>query len=134
MITIPESFTLYIDIAIIILYCAAFIIGYRKGFFVQIISTIGTILCFVLAWRYASIGAKFFRIFPKSLTPLQDTIMKDAIYAYANEIAWFFVLFIAFRILLFIFEKFIGGLRKIPVVKQASGLLGGILGVIVMTV
>ena len=27
-----------------------------------------------------------------------------------------------------------GGLRKIPVVKQASGLLGGILGVIVMTV
>lgn len=134
MITIPESFTLYIDIAVIVLYCIAFVVGYRKGFFVQIISTVGTILCFALAWRYSSVGAQFFRIFPKSLAPLQDTVMKDAIYAYANEIAWFIVLFIVFRLILFIFEKFISGLRKIPVIKQASGLLGGILGIIVMTV
>lgn len=134
MITIPENYAIYIDLAIIVLYCISFVAGYKKGFLIQIISTIGTILAFIFAWRYSSIGNSYFELFPRSITPLQDTLMKDAVYAYANQIAWFFVLFIVFRLLLYVLEKLLSGLKKIPLLKQVSGLLGGILGLIMMTV
>lgn len=134
MITIPENFIVYFDIAIIVLYCISFIVGYRKGFLLQIISTVGTILCFYFAWRYASIGNSYFHIYPRSLAPLQDTLMKDVIYEYINEITWFFILFIAFRFVLYLFEKLVKGLKNIPLLRQISGLLGGILGLVVTTV
>lgn len=123
-----------VNLGILVIYIVFLIRGAKKGFLLQVISALGALLSFVFAWRYAPIGMKYYNLFPSSWNPLKDTIFATQAYEWMNRMAWFFLLFIVFKLFFLILEKLADGLQSIPVLKQVSGLLGALLGGISATI
>ena len=135
MITIPETWIQGINIAILVLYVIFLIRGAMKGVLLQILTTFGTFGAFLGAWRYCSLAQAYMNLWPLEWNPLTGNAMfGKAAYVYLNEMAWFFLLFIIIRLVFLVIEKLAEGLSSLPVVKEISGLLGGVLGVITATV
>lgn len=135
MFTIPENYLIGINIGVIALYLFFILRGAKKGFLLQILSTFGTFLAFFAAWRYCGFASKYYHLWPENLNPMSSTpFLKDAVYEYLNEIAWFIALFVIILLLCKILEKMIQGISDLPVIKEISGLLGGILGGMAATV
>ena len=135
MITIPENYLMGINIGVIALYVFFIFRGAKKGFLLQILSTFGTFLAFFAAWRYCGFASKYYHLWPEQLNPMNATpYLKDAVYEYLNEIAWFIALFVIILLLCKILEKMVQGISDLPVIKEISGLLGGLLGGMAATV
>ncbi len=134
MIEIPVNWIQPIDIGLIILYIIFLFLGAKKGFFLQIVSTAGTILSALIGWRYCSVADDFFRLWPKDLTPVNGTFLADAFADFMNEAVWFLVLFIALRIIFLMLERLVSGLKDLPLIREISTLLGAALGVAAATV
>ena len=130
MITIPETLTQGINIAIIVFYLVFLVRGAKKGVLLQILTTIGTFAAFLGAWRYCSFAQDYMNLWPTAWNPFANNPMiARAAYVYMNETAWFFVLFIIIRLFFLLLEKLASGLSSLPVIKEISGILGGLLGV-----
>lgn len=135
MITINTDWITYINIGVIVLYLIFMIIGARKGILVQILSSLGTVISFLAAWRYCGFASGYYNLWPKDIVPANDIPeLGAAIYAHLNELIWFVLLFIIFRLLFLILEKLCSGLSGLPVIKEVSGLFGGILGLVSATI
>lgn len=135
MITISENYLIAINIGVVALYLFFILRGAKKGFLLQILSTFGTFLAFFAAWRYCGFASKYYHLWPENLNPMSATpVLKEAVYEYLNEIAWFFALFVIILLLCKILEKMVRGISDLPVIKEISGLLGGILGAMAATV
>lgn len=135
MIRIENNWFMAINIAVVVLYLFFIARGAKKGFLLQILSTFGTILSFLAAWRYCGFAARYYKLWPENLNPMGNTpVVKDAVYIYLNEIAWFAALFVILLLLFKILEKLVRGISDLPVIKEISELLGGILGAVAATV
>lgn len=108
--------------------------GFKRGFLRQILAMIGTILSYLAAWRYSSIGATYFRLWPQTWTIQIGILPKAWLYPILNRGAWFFLILIGCRLLFLLLDNFAKGLQKIPVLKQLSGLLGAALGACTATI
>lgn len=128
MITIPAPLITWFNVVLLVFYALFVINGFRRGFLRQILAMIGTVLSYLAAWRYSPIGAAYFHIWPKSWTPTIGPLPKEWIYPLANHIAWFFLILLVCRLLFALLEKLAKGAQNIPVLKQVSALLGGVLG------
>lgn len=135
MIRIENNWFMAINIGVVVLYLFFIVRGAKKGFLLQILSTFGTILSFLASWRYCGFAARYYKLWPEQLNPMNSTpVVKDVVYIYLNEIAWFAALFIILLLLFKILEKLVRGISDLPVIKEISGLLGGILGAVAATV
>lgn len=134
MISIPEKYIFFINIAILIFYCILCYKGVKSGFVSQLIDLFGTIISFFVAWRYSDIGSSYFAVIPKSIVPLQHTLFASEVYALANRAAWFVILFLVCKIIFFLLSKLFDGMHKIPGIKEISSLLGGIFGLLTATI
>ena len=135
MINLPVDSVKAINIAVILLYAFSLWRGAKKGFLLQILSTFGTMLAFLAAWRYRGVASKFYRLWPDSLNPMKgNPYLGDAVYAYLNEIIWFAALFLIICLLFLILGKLVSGISSLPVIKEVSGLLGAVLGGLAATV
>ncbi len=135
MITINTEWIPYINIGVIALYVIFMILGARKGVLVQILSSLGTVVSFLAAWRYCGFASGYYDLWPKDLVPMNDIPeIAAAAYAHLNELIWFILLFVILRLLFLIIEKLLSGLSGLPVIKEVSGLFGGILGLVSATV
>ena len=134
MITIPEGWFAGIDIAAVIFYAVLIAKGAKKGFLYQILSFAGTLLSFFLAWRYHSIVASHIRLWPESWNPFASSLFADSFAEFMNEAVWFLVLFLIVKILFHLLCSLASGLQKVPVLREVSGLLGGLLGAGIATI
>lgn len=134
MITISSSAMLIMDIAVIVLYVWFLISGYKKGLILQIFTLLDTVLSLFLAWRYCDIVAKRFVLWPRNWTPFQDTLFKDAAYAFCNQIICFLVIFLILKLVFLLLEHMIEGIHDVPVLKQIGGIFGSLLGIIGATI
>lgn len=134
MITVPKSFIQYVDAIVLIFYLVLIISGARKGFLRQLISLAGTLLSWYLSWRYCDLFSSRFSLVPKSLIPEKYSFLMDLLYPSINRIAWFLLLMLVIRIIFALLEQLFRGLEKLPLLKQVSMALGGILGAIGATV
>ena len=135
MITIPVTWIKGINIAILIFYLVFLIRGAMKGVLLQILATFGTLVAFFGAWRYCSVAQAYMNLWPPEWNPAAgNAIFGKAAYVYLNEMAWFFLLFIAIKLVFFVIEKLADGLSSLPVIKEISEILGGLLGVLSATV
>jgi uncharacterized membrane protein required for colicin V production len=124
-----------INIAILVAYLIFFFRGAKKGLFLSILSAIGTVASFVVAWRYCSVAQQYYHLFPEAWNPAaKNAMFGDAAYTYLNEMTWFFVLFIVLRLFFMILEKLFSGISSLPVIREVNALLGGGLGLISATV
>lgn len=134
MITIPEGWFAGIDIAVVIFYAVLIAKGAKKGFLYQILSFAGTVLSFFIAWRYDSVAAQYIRLWPKDWNPFADSLFADSFIDFMNEAVWFLVLFLIVRIIFHLLCSLASGLQKVPVLREVSGLLGGLLGAGIATI
>ena len=135
MMTINTDWITYINIGVIIIYVIFMIMGARKGIIVQILSSLGTVISFIAAWRYCGFASGYYNLWPKDLTPMSEVPgFAQAVYSHLNELIWFILLFVIFRLLFLILEKLCSGLAGLPVIKEVSGLFGGVLGAVSATV
>ncbi|MEE3487440.1 MAG: CvpA family protein [Bulleidia sp.] len=134
MIKIPETGIQFVDAVVVIFYIVLIVIGARKGFVRQLISFAGTLLSWFLAWRWCDIFAARFHLLPLSIIPKKYELLSSLIYPKLNAVAWFLLLMLVIRILFALLEHLFEGLEKLPVLKQISHLLGGILGACAATV
>ncbi len=135
MITIDMGWIKYINIAVIVLYLFFFVRGARRGFILQILSALGSLVSFLGAWRYCEFASGYYNLWPKNLLPMSDIPqLAQSIYKYMNQIVWFVVLFVVFRLLFIIIEKLCGGLSELPVIKEISTILGAMLGLVTATI
>ncbi len=128
MIAIPTGSENIFNICLIIFYIIFVIGSYRKGFLRAIVALLGGLLSLFVAFRYCSLAASYFHIWPASWTPFQDTLISSTVYEYINETVWFIVIFLALKLVFYVLEKLMSGIQSIPVLKQISGILGAILG------
>lgn len=134
MISIPVDWITYINIGLVVFYIAMMVIGASKGFLRQVVSLIGVCLSLFAAWRYYDVAAAYLRLWPKEWTPLQNTLLKESVYAFANQAMWFVIIFAVCRIILLILESLLKEIESTPVIREVSGLLGGAIGIISATV
>lgn len=126
---------MYFNIGVIVLYLFCLFRGAKRGFLLQIIGSIGTVASFLVAWRYCGFAGTYYDLWPKDITPFSEIpSLSDALYDHLNEVAWFIVLFIVIRLLFLLLEKLCAGLSEVPVIRELSGLLGGLFGVVSATV
>ena len=128
MITIPADWVVYINIGILAFYILMMILGAAKGFLRQIIALTGNVIALFVSWRYHDIAASYLRFWPRDWTPLQDTLLKDQVYAIANQAMWFIIIFVVCRLVLSIIDNLVKEIESTPVIREISGLLGGALG------
>ena len=125
----------YINIAVVVLYVIFMIRGAKRGVLVQVLSSLGTVVSFLAAWRYCSFASGYYELVPKDIVPMNEIpAIGQAIYSHLNEMIWFIALFAVLRLLFVILEKLCSGLSGLPVIKEVSGLLGGLLGVVSATI
>ncbi|MBP3891726.1 MAG: CvpA family protein [Solobacterium sp.] len=134
MFTIPNEAIFYINVGILVFYVLMFFFGYRKGFLYQILITIGSLVAFFASWRYAPVFAARFHVVNEGMVPKELSLFKSVIATYANELLWYFILFFALKFVFGILTRIVQKIRRVPVIKQVSGLLGGLLGLLTATV
>ncbi len=134
MITLPTQIIPWFNLILLIFYMIFVMTGFKRGFLRQILMTIGTVLSYLAAWRYSSIGASYFHIWPASWTFRVGLLPKAWLYPLLNHTAWFFLILIGCRLLFSLLDRFAKGIQGIPILKQISSLLGGILGACTATI
>lgn len=125
----------YINIAVAVLYVIFMVRGAKRGVLMQVLSAFGTIVSFLAAWRYCTFASGYYNLWPKNVVPMNEIPgVGDTIYSRLNNLIWFIVLFVVLRLLFIILEKLCSGLSGLPVIKEVSGLLGGLLGIVSATI
>lgn len=125
--TIQSTSFLYINISIVLFFFIMCILGYKKGIIRTAINFIGTLASLWISTLLAPVCADYAHIWKEEWTPLQDSPLKEAVYAFLNEMIWVVLLFILIKIFFAFLEHFAKGLQNIPVLGTVSSLLGAVL-------
>jgi uncharacterized membrane protein required for colicin V production len=119
-----------IDIVIVLYLLVKFITGWRKGIVLSVLSLAGTFLCLFLAYQLCGTVSDQVSLYPESAVPFSGTLIGDSLYGSLNQIFWFFILFLIFRVVLLLVEVLVKALHHLPVIHAVSGLLGGLFGLV----
>lgn len=130
MFTASESWVPVLNVIVCILFVGCFVRGWHHGLVRMLLSLASMIASLYLAAVISPSLGKTVSLWPKNMTPMQDTLFASNIYEIINHIAWFFVLFIVLRIVFFALDKISKGMMHVPVLKEFLGILGSVLGIL----
>lgn len=119
-----------INAAVLILAAIQILIGVKRGFLIQLMDCVGLLLSLFAAWLFSPVLAEWVAIVPASLNPARDTVLGLWVYGLMNQIVWFIAVFILCKLILLLVRPVVKMLGKIPLVKQANQLLGGLFGLV----
>lgn len=122
-----------VDLIIIIFILLGFVGGYEKGLIKQAVSTVGSILCVVLAFLLKNnLSIVLYKKLPFFTVGILKNYSSLNILVY--ELISFLILLIIFSIILAIIIKISGVVEKLVegtiILKAPSKILGGVLGMI----
>ncbi len=124
-----------LDIAVLIILGFGFLMGLRRGFFLQLIHLTGFIIAFIAAYLYYEQLAPKLTLwipYPNISTDSALSLVFDNVNledAYYRAIA-FVVIFFAVKILMQIIGSMLDFVAQIPILKQLNTWAGGLLGFI----
>ncbi len=129
---VPKSIFVFIDIFVIALFLIFMIIGYKKGFFYELLSLVYTALSCLGAWFLAPIFANLYPIIKlKNITTEIEIINKFVdLEAVLNSIVYFVIVFLLFKLLYIILVALFKGVNKVPVVGKLNKFFGLLVGVL----
>lgn len=125
-----------IDLIIIILFIAALVSGYRKGFLVQLLNLVGLLVAFIVAYIYYKPLSEKFLLWVPYPAITENTALKFANEALDISLTFyqllaFAVIFFVIKLALRIFFSIFDFLKNIPVLGPFNRFLGAILGFII---
>jgi uncharacterized membrane protein required for colicin V production len=124
-----------LDFIILALLMVGFLIGIKRGFIMQAVRLLSSILAFIVAYIYAGkLGPKLDLWIPFPaigdqgfLTEfVRDTTVETAYY----HLIAFFIIFMGTKIVLFVVGSMLDFLARIPILKQVNSIAGGALGLV----
>lgn len=134
MITLNTNQSMILNIIAIILIALLCIQGFRKGLLRSILSLVGTILSYYLAWIISSSLAEYFPLVSSIAFENVPEVIKQT-ETYQNliihgidRIIWFLIMFFALRIIIWILDKILKQIHEIPGIHMISGILGMLFG------
>lgn len=134
--SIPNSYFLYIDILIVLIYLIFLFIGYKKGFLFELVSLVYTALTTFISWLLAPVLAVSYPIILFSEMNAETELISKLVNldAVSNTVIYFVILFLIFK-LLYLFVAFIlKGMNKLPVIGKFNKVLGCLFGIINATI
>lgn len=133
-ITLPDGYSLYINIAILFFLFVFLWIGKKKGFLLQLVEIFGILVILFIASNFSGLLAENISIFPKEYFPVEELLFGNLLYQNINKICWFVIIVIAGLVILLLLKPITKFVNKIPIVKQVNQLLGMVLSAITYAV
>ncbi len=128
--TLPDNFSVVINIIIAALIIFNVINGYRKGFLRQVLHVLGVLAAIIISYILAPGLSELIHVFPQEWAPFQATALADLFYGKINELVWFVIIFIVCMIILFLIRHIFDAIGEIPILKSVNKLLGSLVALI----
>ncbi len=128
MITLTENLITPMNGVVLLLTIFFAYAGFKRGFLRSLLSTIGTIASFYLAWILSDNMSLAFPLIQNSSTDEIIQQMSEQIYTFMNRVVWFFLLFLLFRVICFVLDLFLKSIHSIPGYRIISSTLGMLFG------
>ncbi len=132
--TIPMDWTLYINIGIGVLLIVFMFLGYKRGFFDQLLDLFGLLAAFLIAHHFYKAVASRINIWPQGASTLEGTILENFFYERFNRGLWFVILFFACLIIVLLLRPLFKVVGEIPVIKEVNKSLGMLVSVVLFAI
>lgn len=130
MFEINEQWFLPVNFIILLLFIFKFMAGYKKGFLRMIVSLFFMILSYFASWILCGVLGQYIRIWPEKWNIMEETMFSVPANRFLNEVCWFILLLVFFRIISAVIDHMIRALQKVPVIHEVSALAGGAFGLV----
>ena len=134
--SIPNSYFIYINIFIGLIYLIFILIGYKKGFLFELVSLVYTAASAAIAWFLAPVFAGMFPIVILSNTNAEAELISKLVNidAISNTVIYFVLVFLIFKLFYLFIAFVLKGMNKLPVIGKFNKILGGIFGIVNATI
>lgn len=99
--------------------------GYKRGFLLQLLDSVTTLVALFVAWLFSSPFASAFPWFYSS-SGVGITSIDAAIAQQVNRMAWIVIIFIVIRLVLMVLSPIASLVSKMPLIKQVNSSIGGV--------
>lgn len=128
MFKVTQDWQMPVNILVLVIFIYCIARGWKKGLLRSVLSLFSMFLSFWLAWNTKEVFASRISLLPENWLSETKMFGVDAIYAFFNQILWFLILFVVFRILFFLLDRILKKLHSVTGIRQVSEILGGIFG------
>ena len=126
---ISSAYFTYLNLALIILYLAFIVIGYKNGLILQIVDLVYNILALFIGYFLAPILASHFPI-----VKLDEVYMALKLNILMDTFIYMIVVFILLKLLYLIIKPLFGFVSKIPLIGFVNDIGGALMGIVNATI
>ena len=126
---ISSAYFTYLNLAVIILYLAFIVIGYKNGLILQIVDLVYNILALFIGYFLAPILASHFPI-----VKLDEVYMALKLNVLMDTLIYMIIVFILLKLLYLIIKPLFGFLSKIPLIGFVNDIGGALMGIVNATI
>ncbi len=126
---ISSAYFTYLNLALIILYLAFIVIGYKNGLILQIVDLVYNILALFIGYFLAPILASHFPI-----VKLDEVYMALKLNILMDTIIYMIIVFILLKLLYLIIKPLFGFVSKIPLISFVNDIGGALMGIVNATI
>lgn len=119
----------YLNLALIILYLAFVVIGYKNGLILQIVDLVYNILALFIGYFLAPILASHFPI-----VKLDEVYMALKLNVLMDTLIYMIIVFILLKLLYLIIKPLFGFVSKIPLIGFVNDIGGALMGIVNATI
>lgn len=126
---ISSAYFTYLNLALIILYLAFVVIGYKNGLILQIVDLVYNILALFIGYFLAPILASHFPI-----VKLDEAYMALKLNVLMDTLIYMIIVFILLKLLYLIIKPLFGFVSKIPLIGFINYIGGALMGIVNATI
>ena len=126
---ISSAYFTYLNLALIILYLAFVVIGYKNGLILQIVDLVYNILALFIGYFLALILASHFPI-----VKLDEVYMALKLNVLMDTLIYMIIVFILLKLLYLIIKPLFGFVSKIPLIGFVNDIGGALMGIVNATI
>lgn len=126
---ITSAYFTYLNLALIILYLAFVVIGYKNGLILQIVDLVYNILALFVGYFLAPILASHFPI-----VKLDEVYMALKLNVLMDTLIYMIIVFILLKLLYLIIKPLFGFVSKIPLIGFVNDIGGALMGIVNATI
>lgn len=126
---ITSAYFTYLNLALIILYLAFVVIGYKNGLILQIVDLVYNILALFIGYFLAPILASHFPI-----VKLDEVYMALKLNVLMDTLIYMIIVFILLKLLYLIIKPLFGFVSKIPLIGFVNDIGGALMGIVNATI
>ncbi|MCR4634086.1 MAG: CvpA family protein [Erysipelotrichaceae bacterium] len=128
---IPEGYFIFISIFVIAVYLLMIYLGYKKGFFSQLLDLCYTAVSIFVSWLVSPVLADLFPLFDITAVNARYELLDQVfdLNSLLNTAAYFLIIFLILKLLYLFISLIVRSIGKLPVIGSINKLLGALVGV-----